>query len=231
MTKFPVGQASFELRHGWQAMFALLVRTVSVFIVGGMLAGASVAYASDAPAHDAGHDDGHGGGGAHALELPGFTKDLALFSLVTFVVYCAVLRVGAWGPLRNGLNERERRIRQDIADAEANRIKSEALIAEREAKLLSVHEEVRELLAEARRDADHTKQEIITTAQNEAEAMKKRAIAEIERSRDLALAELFDFVSTNVVGATERVIGRTLNDGDQDRLVKQALAEMNVRRN
>jgi len=222
-----IGQALSELRHGWQAMLGLLVRTVGVFTISLVLSGSTVAFASDAP-----HDPEHGGGGGgHAVELPGFTKDLALFSLVTFVVYCAVLRIGAWGPLRNGLNERERRIRQDIADAEANRIKSEALIAEREAKLLKVHEEVRELLAEARRDADHTKQDIITTAQNEAEATKKRAIAEIERSRDLALAELFDFVSTNVVGATERVIGRSLNDGDHDRLVKQALTEMNIGRN
>ena len=222
-----IGQAISELRHGWHAMLGLLVRTVGVFTVSLVLAGSTVALASDAP-----HEPEHGGsGGGHSVELPGFTKDLALFSLVTFVVYCAVLRIGAWGPLRNGLNERERRIRQDIADAEANRIKSESLIAEREAKLLSVHEEVRELLAEARRDADHTKQDIIATAQSEADAMKKRAIAEIERSRDQALAELFDFVSTNVIGATERVIGRTLNDGDQDRLVKQALAEINVRRN
>jgi F0F1-type ATP synthase membrane subunit b/b' len=56
-------------------------------------------------------------------------------------------------------------------------------------------------------------------------------VAEIERSRDQALAELFEFVSNNVVGATERVIGRSLNQGDHDRLVGQALSEMNIRRN
>lgn len=169
---------------------------------------------------------GHG----HGLPM-NFTQDLALFSLVTFVVYLIVLRLGAWGPLKAGLNERERRIRQDIADAEANRVKSEQLITEREAKLAKVHEEVRELLAEARRDSDRVRHDIVTAAQTEAEATKNRAIAEIERSRDLALAELFDFVASNVVGATERVIGRSLNEGDHDRLVKQALADMNVRRN
>jgi len=129
------------------------------------------------------------------------------------------------------LSERERRIRQDIADAEANRIKSEALIAEREAKLSKVQDEVREILAEARRDADHTKQDIVAAAQKEADATRQRAIADIERSRDQALAELFDFVSSNVVNATERVIGRSLSSGDHERLVNEALSEMNVRRN
>jgi F-type H+-transporting ATPase subunit b len=191
------------------------------------MSGAATSASAADEHHDAEHAAEH-----HDTGLPmDFSKDLALFSLVTFVIYVVVLRVGAWGPLRTGLNERERHIRQDIADAEANRIKSEAMIAEREAKLATVQDEVRELLAEARRDAERTKQDIITTAQNESEAMKHRAIAEIERSRDQALAELFDFVSNNVVGATERVIGRSLNQGDHDRLVGQALSEMNIRRN
>ena len=218
-------------------MLGLLVRTVSVITMSLVLGGATVAMAA-APALHAekeaphGHEAPHAPAAGHAAELPmSFTKDLAFFSLVTFLVYCAVLRIGAWGPLQNGLNERERRIRQDIADAEANRIKSEQLIAAREAKLSTVHDEVRELLAEARRDADRLRQDIVTTAQNEAEATKQRAIAEIERSRDQALGELFDFVATNVVGATEREIGRSLGEGDHDRLVQQALSEMEIRRN
>ena len=168
----------------------------------------------------------------HVTGLPmSWTSDLALFSLVTFVVYVAVLRFGAWGPLRDGLNERERRIRQDIADAESNRHKSEAMLKDYEAKLTKVQDEVREILAEARRDAEHARLEIATTAQKEAEATKQRAIAEIVRSKDQALAELFDFVSNNVLKATEQVIGRSLTGTDHERLVKESLSQLNVRRN
>ena len=168
----------------------------------------------------------------HPTGLPmSFTKDLALFSLVTFAVYLVVLRVGAWDKLRAGLTERERLIRQDISDAESNRLKSEAMLKEHEARLAKVQDEVREILAEARRDAEHAKLEIIATAQKEAEATKQRAIAEIGRSKDLALAELFEFVSANVLNATEHVIGRSLSGTDHERLVKESLAQMNVRRN
>ena len=169
---------------------------------------------------------------AHEVKVPmEWKRDLALFSLVTFVVYLVALKAGAWGPLQAGLNERERGIRQNIADAESNRLKSESLLKDYEVKLGKVQEEVRDILAEARRDAEHAKQEIIATAQREADGTKQRAIAEIERSRDLALTELFDFVSNNVVNATEQVIGRSLTGADQDRLVNDALAQMNVRRN
>ena len=176
------------------------------------------------------HEEGHAG--AHAEGLPMEPKwDLALFSVITFGVFLAALRFGAWGPLQAGLNERERGVKQNIADAEAARLKSEALLKDHEVKLAKVQEEVRDILAEARRDAEHTKQEIIAVAQKEADATKHRAIAEIERSRDQAISELFDYVSNNVVDATEKVIGRHLTGEDHDRLVKEALAELNVRRN
>jgi F-type H+-transporting ATPase subunit b len=168
----------------------------------------------------------------HPTGLPmSWTRDLALFSLVTFVVYLTVLRVGAWEPLRAGLTERERRIRQDISDADSNRQKSEQLLKDYESRLVKAQEEVREIMVEARRDADRLKVEIATSAQKEADAIKQRAIAEIQRSKDQALTELFEFVSTNVVNATIQVIGRTLTDNDHERLVKESLSQLNVRRN
>ena len=174
----------------------------------------------EAPAHQ---DEG----------VPGLIPrgDLAFWSLVTFTLMMLVLGKFVWPQLNDGLIERERKIRQDIADAEAGRHKSEAMVKEHEARLAKVQDEVREILAEARRDAEHTKLEIVTTAQKEAEATKIRAIAEIERSKDQALAELFDFVSSNVVHATEHMIGRSLDGSDHERLVRESLAQLNVRRN
>ena len=100
-----------------------------------------------------------------------------------------------------------------------------------ESRLAKAQEEVREIMVEARRDADRLKVEIATSAQKEADAIKQRAIAEIQRSKDQALTELFEFVSTNVVNATIQVIGRTLTDNDHERLVKESLSQLNVRRN
>ena len=224
-------------------MFRIISQFVAVAVVCISLHGSQVLFAVDPGHADHGHGDPahapagaeHGAeGAAHGHEggLPmKWSQDLALFSLVTFAVYLLVLRLGAWGPLQAGLSERERGIQQNIADAEASRLKAEALLKDHELKLAKVQEEVRDILAEARRDAEHTKQEIITTAHKEADASKQRAIADIERSRDQALTELFDFVSTNVVNATENVIGRSLSGDDHDRLVKDALSQINVRRN
>jgi F-type H+-transporting ATPase subunit b len=182
-------------------------------------------------AHPTAEAGDHGHGGEKASVPMDFKSDLALWSLVTFVAFFLVLSKVAWGPLQDGLNQREAGIRKEIAEAQASNQKAAALLKEHEAKLAAVQEEVKAILAEARRDADHTKQDIVATAQREAEATRKRAVEDIERAKAAAIGELFDFVSANVVKATEQVLSRSLSGEDQDRLVSQALAEMNVRRN
>ena len=174
-------------------------------------------------------DEAHGAA-AHAEAEPGapmdFVADLAIWSLVTFVVYLIVLKKAAWGPLIQGLDQREAKMKQQIADAESARVKAEAMLAEHAKKLDKVQDEVKEILAEARRDAEHTKQDIVAVANKEAEATRKRAVEDIEHARDLAMKELFDFVSSNVIGATENVLGRALSDDDQKRLVQDALNQI-----
>ena len=155
-----------------------------------------------------------------------FKRDLAIWTLITFGVYVLVLKKAAWQPLIAGLDQREGKVKQSIADAEAARVKAEQMLAEHAKKLDRVQDEVKEILAEARRDAEHTKQEIIAAANKEAEASRKRAIHDIEQARDVAMKDLFDFVSSNVIGATEHVLGRALSNDDQTRLVQEALTQI-----
>lgn len=192
-------------------------------LVMGLLFGQSDLVAAEAGhGADATHGEAHAAPGAPL----GFKGDLAIWSLVTFVVYITVLKKAAWGPLIQGLDTRENRMKQQLADAEAARVKAEAMLAEHAKKLDKVQDEVKEILAEARRDAEHTKQDIVATANKEAEATRKRAVEDIERARDVAMKELFDFVSSNVIGATEHVLGRALSNDDQQRLVQDALNQM-----
>jgi len=170
--------------------------------------------------------DGHGGEEHHEAGVPGFAKDLALWSLVTFVCFLFVLKKAAWGPMIEGLDKRESGIRAAIADAEANQRKSQALLAEYEGKLRDAEQTVAEMVAEAKRDADRTSQDIVAKTQSEVEAMKVRATDEIGRAKDAALAEVFGSVNSRIALATEHVLGRAISDDDQERLVGEALAEI-----
>jgi len=177
---------------------------------------------------DAAHDDHSGGdGGGHDVSVPLKWKgDLALFSLITFLLFIAVLGKFAWGPMIQGLDKREAGIQKAISDAEDNRRKAQAMLGEYEQKLKAAEQTVQAMVAEARRDAERTSQDLIANAQREVGLIRDRAKDEIRQATDTALAEVFTRINSQVVLATEHVLGRVLEDSDQDRLVSQALAEI-----
>ncbi len=193
--------------------------------------------AQEKPAAHAEPDASHPAPAAHPAETghtaphaepPGpidWSTDLALWSLIVFVLFVAVLKTFAWGPLSSALDARERKIKSDIASAEEARIKAEKMLAEYQAKLAAAQDEILKTLAEARRDAEHTRQDILAQAEKEVSATKDRALLEIERTKDHALNELFNHMSGAVANATERVLGRALTAADQERLIGDALAE------
>jgi len=165
--------------------------------------------------------------GGHGASVPMDPKgDLALWSFIVFVFFLLVLGKFAWKPMIEGLDKREAGIRQAISDAEDNRRKSEALLAEYEQKLKSAEQTVQQMILEARRDAERTSQDLVAKAQKEVDTLRVRAKEEIRQAKDTALAEVFSSVNAQVVLATEHVLGRALQDGDQDRLVGEALAQI-----
>lgn len=199
-------------------------------------AGADKAQPHDdhAAGHGAGgHDASHAHIGAEGVsEDPAeFKSDLAIYTLIVFLLLLGLLYKFAWGPITEGLEKRESSVRQNIADAEAARVKAEKMLAEHAQKLDKAQDEIRELLAEARRDADHTKAEIVAAAQKEAETTRQRAIQEIGRARDQALDDLFAFMGKSIEQATEQVVGRSLTGDDHARLITEALNNVTQRNN
>ncbi len=196
-------------------VFCILFLTTASMESG--IAEESHAAAAVAEAHDA--DGGHSESGASI----GFKSDLALWSLIVFVLFLFVLKKFAWAPMIEGLDKREAGILKVISDAEEGRRKSQALLAEYDQKLKAAEQTVQAMVAEARRDAERTSQDLKASAQREVEAIKERAKDAIRQAKDTALAEVFTQLNSQVIRATEHVLGRALQDGDQDRLVGQAL--------
>ena len=199
-----------------------LIMAMTVCVVGQLVLPLGNAFANESSGSSVDAADSEGEG-----SVPLDPKaDLAIWSLVVFIVFILVLKKFAWGPLTEGLDKREAGIRQNIADAEAARVKAEEMLAAHQQKLDAVQDEVKEILAEARRDAEQTGQRIVSEAQGQTDTMKNRALAEIERSKDQALKELFDAMAGQVATATEYVLGHGLNADDQDQLIQEALAQL-----
>ena len=180
----------------------------------------------DGDLHVVGDEHAAGDHEEHAEGLPvQADADLALWSGIVFLLFLAALWFLAWKPVSAGLDKREDRIRADINAAEKNRMETERLMAQHRAEMGNAQEQVKEILAEARRDADVARQNILADAQAAAKTERERATHEIERAKEQALAELFDTYNDRVAQATESVLGRGLTPEDQQRLISEAVAD------
>jgi F-type H+-transporting ATPase subunit b len=164
-----------------------------------------------------------GGGDPNPL---GFDPDLAICTLVVFGLLLFLLNKFAWPAISSALVEREERIGNNIADAEAKHEEAKLMLAQHEAKLASAADEVRELLEEARRDAEHTKAQIIAEAKQAADQERDRAVRDVERAADSALKQLAESSANMAVDLAGKVIQQNITSEQQAQLVRDALSSL-----
>ncbi len=155
-----------------------------------------------------------------------FSTDLALWTLVVFVVLFLVLKKFAWPQITEALEERERKIAATIAEANAKLEDAKKLYAEHEAKLAATAGEVRALLDEARRDAEVTKKSIEAEGQKAAKEEVDRALREIQRARDAAVQDLAVSSANVAIDLAQKIIREKLTPETNNQIVREAIAKL-----
>jgi F-type H+-transporting ATPase subunit b len=153
---------------------------------------------------------------------------LMVWTLITFGLAVAILWKYAFGPLQRVMDERRDQIRESLEAAEATRDEAARMLAEYQATLASVRAEAEDILERSRKAGDETKAEIVDEARKQAQRTLDKAQAQIERETRAALAEMKKEVAGLTLAATERVVGRSLDDDDHHRLIDEALAAANL---
>lgn len=169
---------------------------------------------------------GSGGHGEHKAELLHWDVGAALWSIAVFVILLLILRVAAWKPILNALNNREKFITDSLAEAKHEREEAQKLLAQYSAKIDKAKLDASAIVEEGRRDAEETRRRILADAQHEAEAVMARAKKDIELARDDALKRLHDqsiLLATAVAG---KLIRRELTTQDHQGLLDESLAEL-----
>ena len=154
------------------------------------------------------------------INLPGFLWHTFNFLLLLFLLSRILYK-----PIIGMLDERQRRIRESIDEAE--RVRAEAARADeaRQAQLGQTRREVQDMLAQATQMAERIQSEARRDAEQRAQQIVDRARQEAEAERSQAMGELRREVANLAVMAAERVISRNLDDQAQRQLVDEFLAE------
>ena len=112
----------------------------------------------------------------------------------------------------------------NIAAAEQLNQDARKLLGEYEAKLNAAREEVRGILDEARRDAEHAGQEIVAKARADAQAETQRGKHEIETATAQMVNELARTSANLAVDLAGKIVGAKLSAGDHAKLIEESLA-------
>jgi F-type H+-transporting ATPase subunit b len=186
--------------------------------------------ASAADDHGHGPDIGHNvpaGVSQEAFESPAwFQTDLALWTLAVFVLLMLLLTKFAWKPIMDGLEKREQGIAGMIAATQRANEEAKSMLASYERRLAEAADEVRGMLEEARRDAEATKQAIVTEARKAADDEQARAKREIGLARDEALSTIAERAGELAVEVAGKFLRDKLSADDQSRLVRDSVASI-----
>jgi F-type H+-transporting ATPase subunit b len=185
-----------------------------------MLYSLLIAFA-DEPAHAA---DAHGGTHATVLDisnwLPGVT------ALAVFGIAFAVLGTMVWPKITKALDDREQKIRDEIASAEAARKQAEAAQREYQDSLAKAREEANQMIAKARADAKVVADELRTRNEAELTDMKTRATRDIEAAKQAAIGSLHAEASNLAVAIAGKILQREINPRDQQHLMEESIKEL-----
>ena len=159
----------------------------------------------------------------------GVNTGVLITQLLTFFILFIVLRFVAYKPLMKMLDERSKRVKESMEQAEA--VKEQSANAEEEVKkqLAEASREGQERIARAVKAGEDVKQKAQEDARQEAEALVNRARGEIQRERDDAIASVRREFADLTIMAAGKVIDRSLDKEQHRELIEKALEESSTR--
>jgi len=155
----------------------------------------------------------------------GINLPTLLAQIINFIILFGLLYLVAYKPIMRMLDERSRKIKEGVEQAET--MKEQAASADEEVKkqLAAAGKEGQERIARAVRAGEDVKQKARGEAKQEAEALIARARTEIQRERDEAIGELREEFADLTVLAAEKVIDRSLDKEAHRQLIDKVLEE------
>src|SRR3954454_12394379 len=142
---------------------------------------------------------------------------------LNFIVFAVILYLAFGKQVSGMLASRRERIEQGLRDAEQARVDRERAEQERLAALTDARREANEILARAQKVAQETRDADIAATREELERMRVRAAAEIEAEKTRAVAEVRAEVADLALAAAGKVVGESMTDARQRRLVEEFL--------
>jgi F-type H+-transporting ATPase subunit b len=151
---------------------------------------------------------------------------LAIWSIVVFLTLVALLGKFAWRPLLKALDERQATIKKSLDDAQLAKEELDRLRGESAQILRQARVDAETILVATRDDAEKLREEIKQKAREDAEGIARNAERQIQLATREALQQIrHEAIDLSVMIASKLLV-RNLSKEDNDRLIDEALKQI-----
>ena len=155
---------------------------------------------------------------------------LFIWTIITFLGLLWALKKIAWGPLLQALETRQSAIRKSLDDAQQAKQDLERLNAESAQIIARARVDADGIITQSRADAERLREEIRQKARGEADLIVKNAERQIQLETSRALEQIrHEAVELSVMIAS-KIIQRNLTKDDNERLIDEALKQVEGRK-
>jgi F-type H+-transporting ATPase subunit b len=151
---------------------------------------------------------------------------LFIWTILTFLVLLGLLAKFAWRPLLAALDARQNAIRKSLDDAQQARQELERLNQESALILNKARAEADQIIVSSRADAERLREDMKQRARTEADAVVKNAERQIQLETARALQQIRTEAADLSVMIASKLIQRNLTKEDNERLIEEALKQV-----
>jgi F-type H+-transporting ATPase subunit b len=157
------------------------------------------------------------------MEKLGIDPILLVVQVINFGLLMFVLTKVLYKPLLKTIKDRQEKVADIEKEREEIKLERENLEKERKATLEKAQSERKEILAEAKKQADIDKKQIIAKAKAEAEANLLNSESDIKRMKAKLEEDFEREVTDMAMKVSERAIGEIMDKSLQEKTFKKAL--------
>lgn len=147
-------------------------------------------------------------------------------ALVVFMIVFVVLATKVWPVITKGLDERAKKIRDEIESAEMARQQAKEALEQYQASLSQARVEAQKEIDKARAQATAIAAELKAKADVELAQAREKAMRDIENAKRAAVAEIYADSANLASIMAGKILRREVSVGDRQRLVEESLAQL-----
>src|SRR2546428_6206934 len=155
---------------------------------------------------------------------------LFIWTIVTFLVLLTLLAKFAWRPLLQALDARQNAIRKSLDDAQHAAKELERLNLESAQIINRARVDAEAIVSQSRSDGDRLREEIKQKARAEADHIVKNAERQIQLETSRALEQIRHEAIDLSVMIASKILKRNLSKEDNEKLIDDALKQVESRR-